>query len=100
MSHPRLLNHIFDISQDPGKPKLLHTLPAGEGAHHVAFTQDGRYAYVQNALLNLPGLSDGSITVIDLQNETVIGSLTTLKNQGFNPNCMVLLPEWNDPAGH
>ena len=92
--------HIFDISQDPGKPKLLHTLPAGEGAHHVAFTQDGRYAYVQNALLNLPGLSDGSITVIDLQNETVIGSITTLKNQGFNPNCVVLLPEWNDPAGH
>ncbi|MDA2911399.1 YncE family protein [Nitrospiraceae bacterium AH_259_D15_M11_P09] len=92
--------HIFDISQDPGTPKRLHTLPAGEGAHHVAFTQDGRYAYVQNALLNLPGLSDGSITVIDLQNETVIGSITTLKNQGFNPNCVVLLPEWNDPAGH
>ncbi len=92
--------HIFDISQEPRKPKLLQTLPAGAGAHHVAFTQDGRYAYVQNALLNIPGLSDGSITVIDLLNETVIGSITTLKNQGFNPNCVVLLPEWNDPAGH
>lgn len=92
--------HIFDISQDPGKPKLLKTLPAGEGAHHVAFTRDGRYAYVQNALLNLPDMSDGSITVIDLKNETVVGSITTLKAQGFNPNCIVLLPEWNDPAGH
>ncbi len=92
--------HIFDISQDSAKPKLLKTLPAAEGAHHVAFTQDGRYAYVQNSLLNLPGMSDGSITVIDLKNETVLGSMTTLKVQGFNPNCIVLLPEWNDPAGH
>ncbi len=92
--------HIFDISQDPGKPKLLQTLPAGAGAHHVAFTQDGHYAYVQNSLLNLPGLSDGSVTVIDLKTKKVIGSVTTLKTQGFNPNCIVLLPEWNDPAGH
>ncbi len=92
--------HIFDIGEDSAKPKLLKTLPAAEGAHHVAFTQDGRYAYVQNSLLNLPGMSDGSITVIDLKNETVLGSMTTLKVQGFNPNCIVLLPEWNDPAGH
>ncbi|MFB3060783.1 MAG: YncE family protein [Candidatus Binatia bacterium] len=92
--------HIFDISQDPRKPKLLQTLPAGAGAHHVAFTKDWTYAYVQNALLNLPGLSDGSITVIDLQKMTVVGSVTTLKAKGLNPNCVVLLPEWNDPAGH
>ena len=43
---------------------------------------------------------DGSITVIDLQNKKVLGSITTLKAQGFNPNCIVLLPEWNDPMGH
>ncbi len=92
--------HIFDISQDPDKPALLKSLPASEGAHHVAFTRDGRYAYVQNSLLNLPGMSDGSLTVIDLQNEKVIGSLTALKGEGLNPNCVVLLPEWNDPAGH
>jgi DNA-binding beta-propeller fold protein YncE len=92
--------HIFDISQDPRKPKLVHTLPAGAGAHHVAFTKDRSYAYVQNALLNLPGLSDGSITVIDLQKRTVVGSLSTLNAKGLNPNCVVLLPEWNDPAGH
>lgn len=92
--------HTFDVSQDPAKPKLLQTLPAGAGAHHVAFTRDGQYAYVQNSLLNLPGLSDGSITVIDLQKQEVLGSIATLKAQGFNPNCIVLLPEWNDPMGH
>lgn len=92
--------HIFDINSDPAKPKLLKTLPAAEGAHHVAFTKDGRYAYVQNSLLNLPGMSDGSVTVIDLEKGTVGGEITTLKAQGFNPNCIVLLPEWNDPAGH
>ena len=92
--------HIFDLSAGPGKPRLLKSIPAAEGAHHVAFTLDGRYAYVQNALLNLPGMSDGSITVIDLTTETVVGSVDTLKNAGYNPNSMVLLPRWNDPAGH
>ena len=92
--------HIFDIAGDPLNPKLLKSLPAAEGAHHVAFTKDGRYAFVQNALLNLPGMSDGSITVIDLRKEEVIGSIDTLKDQGYNPNLIVLLPEWNDLAGH
>jgi hypothetical protein len=66
----------------------------------VAFTQDWRYAFVQNSLLNLPGMSDGSITVIDLKAETVIGNIDTLKSEGFNPNSIVLLPEWDDRAGH
>ncbi|MGH7410030.1 MAG: YncE family protein [Candidatus Methylomirabilis sp.] len=92
--------HIFDISQDPRHPKLVKTIPAAAGAHHVAFTLDERYAFVQNSLLNLPGMSDGSITVIDLVKGEVVASVDTLKNQGFNPNCIVLLPEWNYPAGH
>ena len=93
--------HIFDISGGKLlKPALLKSIPAGEGAHHIAFTKDGRYAYVQNALLNLPGLSDGSVTVVDMKTEKVIKSMDTLKNKGLNPNCIVLLPQWNDPAGH
>jgi hypothetical protein len=55
---------------------------------------------VQNALLNLPGMSDGSITVVDLKTDKVIGSVDTLKDKGLNPNSIVLLPEWNHPAGH
>jgi len=92
--------HIFDVSAGPGELKLLKTLKAAEGAHHVAFTKDGRYAFVQNALLNLPGMSDGSLTVIDLKSEKVVASIDTFKSEGYNPNSIVLLPEWNDLAGH
>jgi hypothetical protein len=92
--------HIFDLSAGPGKPRLMKSIATAEGAHHVAFTLDGRYAFVQNTLLNLPGMSDGSITVIDLASEKAIGSFDTLKNTGYNPNSMVLLPRWNDLAGH
>lgn len=91
--------HIFDTSK-PGSPKLLKSIEAAEGAHHVAFTKDGRYAFVQNALLNLPGMSDGSVTIVDLKEEKVVGSMDALKSKGFNPNSMVLLPKWNDLAGH
>jgi DNA-binding beta-propeller fold protein YncE len=92
--------HIFDISGDPKHPKLLKSIPAAGGAHHVAFTKDWRYAFVQNNLLGLPGMSDASITVIDLQKEQAVASIDTFKNQGLNPNLIVLLPEWNAPAGH
>ena len=92
--------HIFDISGNPAKPKLLKSIATAEGAHHVAFTKDWRYAYVQNALLNLPGMSDGSITIVDLKAGKAIGSVDTLKNKGYNPNSIVLLPQWNGLAGH
>jgi DNA-binding beta-propeller fold protein YncE len=80
--------------------KHLKTLPAGEGAHHVAITKDGKLAFVQNALLNLPGMSEGTITVIDLEKQEVVANVETLKNLGLNPNSIVLLPEWNSLAGH
>ncbi|MHA1164707.1 MAG: YncE family protein [Alphaproteobacteria bacterium] len=92
--------HIFDISADLMKPKLLKSLKTGEGAHHVAITKDEKLAFVQNALLNLPGMSDGSITVVDLVGLKVVGTINTLKDQGLNPNSMVLLPKWNSLAGH
>ena len=92
--------HIFDISKGAGKPELIKSIATAEGAHHVAVTKDEQLAFVQNSLLNLPGMSDGSITIIDLAKGEAIGSLDTLKDQGFNPNCIVLLPEWNFAAGH
>jgi 6-phosphogluconolactonase (cycloisomerase 2 family) len=92
--------HVFDLKDGPGKPKLTKTLPAAGGAHHVAFTKDWRYAFVQNALLNLKGMDDGSITIVDLKTETVVGKVDTLKNLGLNPNSIVLLPKWNHLAGH
>lgn len=83
---------IFDIGKDATEPKLLKVIPAAAGAHHVAFSPDERYAFVQNSFLNLPEMRDGSITVIDLEKNEPIASIDTLKNQGFNPNCIVLLP--------
>jgi len=92
--------HVFDISGNAAKPRLLRSIAAAEGAHHVAITKDERLAFVQNSLLNLPGMSDGSITIIDLTKNQVVGSIDTLKEQGFNPNSIVLLPQWNHLAGH
>jgi hypothetical protein len=45
-------------------------------------------------------MSDGSVTVVDLKEEKVVASMDALKSKGFNPNSMVLLPKWNDLAGH
>jgi len=92
--------HIFDISKGAAKPQLIKSIATAEGAHHVAFTKDEKFAFVQNSLLNLPGMSDGSITIVDLAKGEAIGSVNTLKERGFNPNCIVLLPQWNHPAGH
>src|SRR5207247_1451014 len=83
---------VYDNS-NPQSPKLMKTIPAAAGAHHLVLSPDERYLFVQNSLLNLPGMSDGSITVIDVAKGEQIASVDTLKNQGFNPNCIVLLPE-------
>jgi DNA-binding beta-propeller fold protein YncE len=92
--------NIFDISEDPRHPKLLKSIQTAEGAHHVVFSPDKQYAFVQNNLLNLPGLSDNSISVVDLEKGETIASINTLKNQGLNPNCIILLPEWSTGHGH
>lgn len=92
--------HIFDLSEDRTEVSLVKTLDEGEGAHHVAFAKDGRYAWVQNSFINLPGMSEGSISVVDMQSLTVVDTINTFIENGFNPNCMVLLPEWNHPMGH
>jgi len=64
--------HIFDISTGLLTPKLLKTFPVGNGAHHVAFSPDERLAFVQNNFLGLPGMGDGSVTVIDLEKRQLL----------------------------
>lgn len=91
--------HEFDIGT-PSRPKLLRSVETAPGAHHVVFSPDERYAFVQNSLLNLPNMSDGSISVIDLQKFERIASIDSLKRQGFNPNCIVMLPEWHRDDSH
>jgi len=92
--------HVFDISENVANPELLKTLPTAEGAHHVGFTKDGRYAIVQNSFINLPGMSDGALTVVNRKDHSLVSSIDTFKKNGWAPNSIVLLPEWNDPAGH
>lgn len=77
----------------PKRPTFLKAIPAAGGAHHGAFSPDERYAFVQNSLIQLPGMSDGSITVIDLREGKVVRSIDTFKNAGLNPNMIVLLPQ-------
>jgi hypothetical protein len=66
---------------DPREPKLLKSIPTAGGAHHVAITKDNSLAFVQNNLLNLPEMSDGSITVIDMMKGEAIASIDTLKTR-------------------
>jgi DNA-binding beta-propeller fold protein YncE len=84
---------------DPRQPRFLQAIPAAPGAHHSVLSPDERYLFVQNSLLNLEGMSDGSITVIDLTKGKVLGSIETLKAQGFNPNCIMLLPNHFQQVG-
>ncbi|MCE3224640.1 MAG: uncharacterized protein K0S58_2820 [Nitrospira sp.] len=90
--------NLYD-NADPRQPKFLQAIPAAPGAHHSVLSPDERYLFVQNSLLNLEGMSDGSITVIDLtKGGKVLGSIDTLKTAGFNPNCIMLLPNHFRPA--
>jgi len=93
--------NIFDISGDLKlKPKHLKTIPTAGGAHHIVFSPDEHYAIVQNSFLNLPNMDDGSISVIDLHKQEKIASIDTLKNQGFKPNCIVMMPQWHHDDAH
>jgi DNA-binding beta-propeller fold protein YncE len=65
----------------PQQPELLRTLPAMPGAHHTLFSEDGKYMYVQNNLLNLDGLNSGTISVVDLASGIQIAIIDdTLEN--------------------
>ncbi len=98
-ANPGALN-IFDISQSTSKPVFLKSIPTAGGAHHVVFSPDEKYAFVQNSFLNLPDMDDGSVSVIDLQKMEKIHSIDTLKALGFKPNCILMLPPWHTDDVH
>src|SRR5581483_4797298 len=83
--------NIYD-NKDPRHPQFMKAIPTAGGAHHLVLSPDQRYLFVQNSFLNLEGMSDGSVSVIDMAKGEVIKTMDTLKNQGFNPNCIILLP--------
>ena len=81
----------YDIT-DPQNPVFLNAIATAPGAHHVVFSPDEKYLFVQNNMLSLPGISDGSISVIDMAQGKSIASVDTLKTRGLDPNSIVLLP--------
>jgi DNA-binding beta-propeller fold protein YncE len=91
--------NIFDIT-DKQKPSLIKAIPTAGGAHHVVITPDEHYAVVQNSFLNLPDMSDGSITVVDLEKLEVKATIDTFKKQGLNPNCIIMMPKWHHDTAH
>ncbi|MGZ5069020.1 MAG: YncE family protein [Methylobacter sp.] len=97
-ANPGYLN-VFDIT-DKQKPSLIKAIPTAGGAHHVVITPDERYAIVQNSFLNLPDMSDGSITVVDLKKLEVKATIDTFKKQGLNPNCIIMMPKWHHDTAH
>jgi DNA-binding beta-propeller fold protein YncE len=99
-ANPGALN-IFDISgESVTKPILLKSIPTAGGSHHVVFSPDEKYAFVQNNFLNLPKMDDGSITVIDLQKMKKKSSIDTFKNMGLKPHDIYMLPSWHTDDAH
>lgn len=90
VAQPGVVN-VYDVA-NPVEPKFLRTIAAAPGAHHLVFSPDEKYLFVQNSLLNLPGMDDGSITVIDVAQGKPIHAVNTLKDAGYNPNSIVILP--------
>ncbi|MCW3466449.1 hypothetical protein [Chitinophaga nivalis] len=78
---------VFDISQLP-QLKLLKTLPANKGAHHMAFfkTKSGRSVVaIQNNLLNLPDLNAGTIDLVDVNTGEMLGRVDMRNKYGLLP---------------
>ncbi len=59
---------VLDLSADPIHPKLVKTVPVGQGAHGVAVSPDGRYVIVANVYAD-------SLSVLDTTSNTVIATI-------------------------
>jgi DNA-binding beta-propeller fold protein YncE len=77
--------------ENPEQPKLLRTLPAQQGAHHVLFSTDNQYMFVQNNLLNLDGLNAGTISVVDFETGKTVTTLDNFTEQGMMIESLDLL---------
>ena len=77
--------------EDPTQPELFRTMNAEPGAHHVLFSPDNKYMYVQNNLLNLDGINSGTISVIDFETGDNITTLDSLTEKGMMIESLDLL---------
>ncbi|MBP2615994.1 YncE family protein [Chryseobacterium jejuense] len=78
---------VFDISNLP-QLKLLKTLTADKGAHHMVFfkTKKGKEVVaVQNNLLDIPNLNSGTISVIEIATGKTLGTVNLRSKYGILP---------------
>ncbi|KMQ60917.1 hypothetical protein ACM40_14480 [Chryseobacterium sp. BLS98] len=78
---------VFDISNLP-QLKLLKTLTADKGAHHMVFfkTKKGKEVVaVQNNLLDIPNLNSGTISVIEIETGKTLGTIDLRNKYGILP---------------
>lgn len=69
--------------ENPEQPELFRQYPAQAGAHHVLFSNDEQYMFVQNNLLNLDGLNSGTISVVNLNTGNLIATIDGHLEQGM-----------------
>ena len=79
--------------EDPKRPRFLRTLPAEAGAHHIVFSPDGQYMFVQNNLLGLEGMNAGTISVVELATGRRVATVEAFREKGLLPTSFVLLGE-------
>lgn len=78
---------VFDISNLP-QLKLLKTLTADKGAHHMVFfkTKKGKEVVaVQNNLLDIPNINSGTISVIEIATGKTLGTVNLRSKYGMLP---------------
>ncbi|MDQ3460261.1 MAG: hypothetical protein M3498_13335 [Deinococcota bacterium] len=79
--------HVYSFENLP-ELTLKRSLPAAAGAHHMVFftTASGREVMViQNNLLNLDELNDGSLMVVDIHTGDVLATLDLAGEHGLMP---------------
>ncbi len=84
--------NVYSLDELPELP-LKRTLVTGAGAHHMVFfeTASGREVLVcQNNLINLEGLNDGTLTVVDIYSGDILGTLDMAADYGLLPESV----EW------
>lgn len=73
---PGVVN-VYSLEQLPDLP-LKRTLPAGAGAHHMAFfetSSEREVVVIQNNLINLEGMNDGTLMVVDIYTGDILDTL-------------------------
>ena len=86
---PGVVN-VYSLN-NPEDPELIRTLPSEPGAHHMAFSKDGRYLFVQNNMLSLDGMDSGTISVIDLKSLELVAIVDSFIKRGWQPESIILM---------